>query len=150
VLSLLNTAMLETLNVLVASPTFAGKPAKPLLKASSFAAADLAAANPAAAASFAGHLVLATLFPSRQQQLPPFLDSVVSIHLTDTRFGISLSLPADNAVIAASQRVGTFVARTILASKINDGTLAHMRVRGHDRGGELRGARRRREHVRCA
>ena len=130
-LALLNTAMLETLNVLTPGASFKGKTATPLVPASAFAASDLAAAVPAAAASFAGHAVLATLFPSRQQALPPFLDSVIALHLSDARFGINLALPA--AAVAASQAVGTKVARVVLAAKLGDGACMpprHRCVRG--------------------
>ena len=102
-LALLNTAMLETLNVLTPSASFKGKKATPLVPASAFAASDLAAAVPAAAASFAGHAVLATLFPSRQQALPPFLDSVIALHLSDTRFAINLPLPASATAVAVAE-----------------------------------------------
>ena len=124
-LALLNTAMLETLNVLTPSASFKGKKATPLVPASAFAASDLKAAVPAAAASFAGHAVLATLFPSRQQALPPFLDSVVALHLSDARFAINLALPASATAVAASQAVGTKVARVVLAAKLGDGACMH-------------------------
>ena len=67
VLALVNVAALETLNVLLPSATFGGKPAAPVVPRSTFSTADLSSANPAAAASFAAHWVLATLFPSRKQ-----------------------------------------------------------------------------------
>ena len=122
VLALLNTAMLETLNLLVPSPTFAGRAApKGVIPASQFAAADLAAASPAAASSFAAHIVLATLFPSRVQALPPFLDGVVALHLSSPLMGINLSLTSGAATVAASQRVGSLVGRIIIAAKLGDG-----------------------------
>ena len=123
-LALLNTAMLETLNVLTPGASFKGRAAAALVPASTFAASDLAAAVPAAAASFAGHAVLATLFPSRQQALPPFLDGVVAVHLSDARFGINAALPAAAAAVAASQAVGTKVAQVLLAAKLGDGAPA--------------------------
>ena len=92
----------------------------PVVPRTALAAADLAAAVPSAATSFAGHHVLASLFPSRQQSLPPFLDGVVALHLTDARFGIS-SLSATPEQLTSSQTVGTFVARVLLASKLADG-----------------------------
>ena len=120
-LALLNTAMLETLNVLTPGAVFKGRAATPIVPASAFAASDVAAAVPAAAASFAAHAVLASLFPSRQQALPPFLDGVVALHLNDARFGINAPLPANAAAVAASQAVGTKVAQIILAAKLGDG-----------------------------
>ena len=127
-LALLNVAMLETLNVLAPSGlTFGGKPAtKGVLPRSLFSPADVASANASAASisaavSFAGYGVLAYLFPSRAQALPPFLDGVVALHLTSPLFGINYTLPADSSVVGAAQRIGSLAARTIVASKLGDG-----------------------------
>jgi len=122
VLALLSVAMLETLNLLVPAPSFGGKPApKPLLAVKLFSACDLGAASPPAAASFAAHAVLATLFPRSQQALPPFLDGVVALHLASPTMGINLTAAANGSVILASQCVGSLAARILITAKLGDG-----------------------------